>query len=139
MSHKIVQCAWCKKFFEKEMKRIKQTEKLDQQHTCSRSCSSKLANEKRRCEPTTIKAANVRRDKEKFPEKSHARYLVRKAIQTRKLIPVKQCELCGSDNRVEAHHPDYGRPFLIVYLCKNCHSLADREIDKWESLATERI
>lgn len=135
--NKMIQCAWCGKLFEKALKRINQTEKLGKQHTCTRSCASKLTNEDRRCEPTTINAANSRRDKEKFPEKDHARYLIRQAIKSGKLIPPEECEVCYTQDKIEAHHPDHSRPFFVLYLCKNCHSDADNSIDKWENLATD--
>jgi ribosomal protein S19E (S16A) len=132
-----IKCAWCGKFFEKAQKRINQTEKLGKQHTCNRSCASKLTNEERRCEPTTTNAANTRRDKEKFPEKDRARYLVRQAIKTDKLIPLKECEVCYEDKKVEGHHPDHSRPFFLLYLCKDCHHDADASPNKWEDLATD--
>jgi hypothetical protein len=134
---KIVICAWCGNTFEKAIKRINQTKKLGKQHACSKICASKLTNEERRCEPTTTNAANTRRDKDKFPEKAHARYLVRQAIKSGKLIPLEECEVCVSDHLVEAHHPDHSRPFFLLYLCKNCHYDADNSIDKWENLATD--
>lgn len=133
----IVICAHCGTPFEKEKKRINQTKKLGKQHACSRKCASALTNEDRRCEPTTVNAANTRKDKEKFPEKDHARSLVRRAIKTGKLIPLEECELCGSDDKIEGHHPDHSRPFLLLYLCKDCHHRADADPDKWESLATD--
>jgi|GEM_PF-4304980 len=134
---KTVTCAWCGNTFEKAIKRINQTEKFGKQHTCCRSCASKLTNEERRCEPTTINAVHTRRDKEKYPEKVHARYLVRQMVKSGKLIPLTECEFCGSENRVEAHHPDHSRPFFLLYLCKDCHSEADNSLDKWENLATD--
>jgi hypothetical protein len=134
---KTVTCAWCGNTFKKDIKRINQTEKLGKQHTCCRSCASKLTNEERRCEPTTANSAHTRRDKEKYPEKTHARYLVRQAVKSGKLIPLTECEFCGSDKHVEAHHPDHSRPFFLLYLCKDCHSDADDSIDKWENLATD--
>jgi len=133
----LVQCAWCGTKFLKPRKRITQTLKQQRQHACSRSCASKLTNEERRCEPTTVNAAHTRKDKEKFPEKAHARYLVRQAVKTGKLVPLEECEFCDSDNHVEAHHPDHSRPFFLLYLCKDCHSDADDSIDKWENLATD--
>ena len=36
------------------------------------------------------------------------------------------CQMCGLRKRLERHHPDYGLPLLIVWLCKPCHVLADR-------------
>lgn len=136
-SSRMVKCAWCGTLFSKEIKRIKQTEKLGQHHTCSRSCASKLTNEERRCAPTTVNATHTRKDKEKFPEKTHARYLVRQAVKSGKLIPLTECEVCGSDQHIEAHHPDHSQPFFLLYLCKNCHSMADNSPDKWETLATD--
>lgn len=137
MTTKSIICSWCNKSFEKAQKRINQTEKLGKQHTCSRRCASAITNEKRRCEPSTTNATNTRKDKEKFPEKNHARSLVRQAIKTCKLIPLEECEICGSEDHIEGHHPDHSRPFLLLYLCKDCHYRADADIDKWENLATD--
>ena len=132
-----VKCAWCGDIFEKAPKRIRQTEKLDKKHACSRSCASKLTNEERRCEPTTVNATNTRKDKEKFPDKKHARYLVRQAIKSGKLSPLKECEFCDSEGHIEAHHPNHSRPYLLMYLCKDCHRQADIDPDRWENLATD--
>jgi len=133
---KTVQCAWCKKYFQKELSRIKQTERLGQLHTCCRSCASKLTNENRKHPPTTKRALYSRNEKEKYPEKINARYLVRQATKSGRLIPHTECELCGSTNNVQPHHPDYNQPFLLIYLCKQCHAQADMAIDKWINLAT---
>ena len=132
-----INCEWCRKSFEKEESRIKQTLKLGQKHTCSRSCASKLTNENRRCDPSTPNAEQTRRDKEKFPEKEHARYIVRQAIKTGKLIPLEECELCMSEKNVQGHHPDHFKPLFLVYLCAECHRKADEDIDKYEDLATD--
>lgn len=137
MASKSIECTWCGKEFDKAQKRINQTEKLGKKHTCSRKCASALTNEERRCEPTTTNAANTRKDKDKFPEKNRARSLVRQAIKAGKLIPLEECEFCGSESRIEGHHPDHSRPFLLLYLCKNCHHQADNDPDKWENLATD--
>lgn len=135
-THSVI-CAWCGKSFDKELKRINQTEKLGQKHTCTRKCASDLTNEERRCEPTTHNAANTRRDKEKFPEKNHARYLVRQAVKSGKLKPLTECEVCCSEHKVAGHHPDHSRPLFLLYLCKECHNQADNSLNKWEDLATD--
>lgn len=135
----LVTCTSCENPFDKPKKRITQTEKLGQQHSCCRKCSSDIANEKRKCEPTTVNATNTRRDKEKFPEKDHARSLVRRAVKTGKLILPDECEFCDETRPVEGHHPDHSKPFLLLYLCKKCHRQADRAIDKWTDLATDYL
>lgn len=38
----------------------------------------------------------------------------------RGLIARLPCQLCG-DPAAQRHHPDYDRPLLIVWLCKNHH------------------
>jgi len=137
MKNKKIKCFWCKKEFEKKISRIKQTEKLKQKHTCSPRCSSAIANAARESVPTTKNAEHTRRDKEKFPERDKARQIVRKAVKSGKLIPLKECEFCGSDNNIQAHHPDHFSPLLLVYLCKKCHAEADCSADKWIDLATD--
>lgn len=133
----LVKCEWCGREFEKATKRINQTEKMDKKHCCSRSCASKIENEARRCDPTSKNAANTRRDKEKFPEKNQARYLVRQAMKSGNITQPLECEVCFAECNAEAHHPDHDRPFLLIFLCKDCHHQADLSDDKWEQLATD--
>ena len=38
------------------------------------------------------------------------------------------CQFCGSKNRIVAHHPDYLKPFEIVFCCDICH----KKIHSWE-------
>lgn len=122
----VVTCEVCKQEFEKEVRRIKQAEKNNQVHTCSRKCSSQISNTRRMAPPTSRNAKNTRTDKMKYPEKDKARYLVRLAIKTGKLIPLKNCEYCGIEKKLEAHHPDHSFPYLLVWLCKDCHALFDK-------------
>jgi hypothetical protein len=37
------------------------------------------------------------------------------------------CENCGSSDS-EGHHPDYSRPLLIVWLCRDCHMAHHDEV-----------
>ncbi len=37
------------------------------------------------------------------------------------------CQMCGLGKRLERHHPDYGLPLLIMWLCKPCHAIADKQ------------
>lgn len=132
-----IQCEYCKRYFDKSEKRVNQTEKLGQRHTCSRKCSSALANEKRRCEPTTTNAKYVRADKDKFPERDHARSLVRRAIRSGQITQPKECDLCYEEGVIEAHHPDHDYPFLLLFLCQKCHRQADSSPDRYEGMATD--
>ncbi len=124
---KEVICHVCQKSFQKAIKRIKQTEKLNQKHTCSRTCASQISNTKRISIPSTQNAKHTRADKEKYPDRNRARYLVRQAIKNGKLIPPQLCEACIDPcDKIEAHHPDHTQPYLLVWLCKKCHALFDK-------------
>jgi hypothetical protein len=38
-------------------------------------------------------------------------------------VPLKdKCELCGSTNYLERHHPDYNKPDEALTLCRTCHA-----------------
>jgi hypothetical protein len=36
------------------------------------------------------------------------------------------CASCGASDAVERHHPDYGDPHNIEWLCGNCHRVLHR-------------
>jgi hypothetical protein len=126
---KQVNCAVCNKKFEKSISRIKQTEKLNKQHACSRTCACRLTNDDRMAPPTSANAAHTRKDKGKYPEKTKARQLVRQALKTGKLSQPTCCEYCYDKCVTEAHHPDHYYPFSLVWLCKSCHAKFDKY--KW--------
>ena len=35
---------------------------------------------------------------------------------------LKPCCICGSKDKIHAHHEDYSKPFRVVFLCKSHHS-----------------
>jgi len=46
------------------------------------------------------------------------------AIKTEKRagrLSVKPCEMCGSDENIDAHHDDYSKPLDVQWLCRGCH------------------
>lgn len=44
-------------------------------------------------------------------------YLERKGI----IQKPKLCEWCGKEAYLVKHHPDYGQPVRVVWLCSGCH------------------
>lgn len=69
---------------------------------------------------TKNKYAYKLKDKIKHPEKHRAREIVKAAKKNGKLI-AKPCEVCGSKDRIHAHHEDYSKPLNVKWLCAPCH------------------
>lgn len=83
-----------------------------------RTCSNK----KRREWYQRNKDAQVlyqKRNRSEFPDKYKARYSVNNALATGKLLK-EPCMICGS-SLTEAHHPDYSKPLLVEWYCRQCH------------------
>lgn len=49
------------------------------------------------------------------------------AFRYSKIEKPTNCAYCKKPaSRIEAHHPDYDKVFLVVWLCVTCHRRADR-------------
>ena len=45
-----------------------------------------------------------------------------KATKLARKVPIgNQCEICGTTEDLQKHHPDYSKPLEIVTLCRQCH------------------
>lgn len=62
------------------------------------------------------------------PEKVKAQAAVARAVKRGELARPTECEDCGEECRVQGHHPDYGQPLEVEWLCAPCHSLHDRGV-----------
>lgn len=49
-----------------------------------------------------------------------AHYMVHNALRGGKLIK-QPCEICGSNEHIEAHHEDYSKPLDVIWLCSVHH------------------
>jgi len=56
-------------------------------------------------------------------ERQRARQLAHAAIKKGR-IKRQPCVICGTTNRVVAHHEDYSKPYEVQWLCKNHHGRA---------------
>lgn len=66
------------------------------------------------------KAEETRKTKADERFKYHARQMVRNALRSG-MIEVKNCEVCQSNENLEAHHDDYSRPLDVRWLCRKHH------------------
>lgn len=69
-----------------------------------------------RCNACFSRRANRLRKRD---VRDKCRAITRNAIRSGKLIKL-DCYVCGNPNS-ESHHPDYTKPFNVVWLCKDCH------------------
>ena len=53
--------------------------------------------------------------------KLQAKEKARWAYQKGRLRKPLFCEICGKDKPLDRHHPDYKKPFKIIWVCRKCH------------------
>ena len=58
--------------------------------------------------------------RKRFPNKYRAHNLTNNAIRDSRLFK-QPCEVCGSFERVDAHHDDYAKPLNVRWLCSAHH------------------
>ena len=56
----------------------------------------------------------------KYPNKYKAQTMVGNAIRDKKLFK-EPCEVCGTEERIHAHHDDYLKPLNVRWLCASHH------------------
>jgi len=57
---------------------------------------------------------------ERYPKRIKARETVRQAIRSGTIVR-GECSVCGIDEKIEAHHPDYSSPLTVEWLCRKHH------------------
>lgn len=62
----------------------------------------------------------------KNPEKTRAQSTVAYAIKKGDLVRPDACEDCGESCMPHAHHPDYSKPYEVMWLCRPCHGKAHK-------------
>ena len=77
--------------------------------------------------------------RKRHPEKAKARSLLSNAICDGKIIRPTKCSLCSSDQfAIEAHHPDYSKPYEVILLCRSCHGIVHRKIKSHRDRLSEK-
>lgn len=62
------------------------------------------------------------------PEKVLARTILNGAVKSGKLEKPEKCPKCGSEGRIEGHHPDYEKPLEVGWVCPLCHAEIHRDL-----------
>lgn len=58
------------------------------------------------------------------PERRAAQVALGNAVRDGRVIPWPVCAMPDCDKKPEAHHPDYGQPLQVVWLCRAHHMQA---------------
>jgi hypothetical protein len=61
------------------------------------------------------------RDRVRDQPERKARIAVGNALRRGQLHRAAECFFCGAGERLQAHHPDYSKPFDVFWLCSTCH------------------
>lgn len=125
---KNIKCSHCKGMFDKlEVVKYSKNSKGVQYYMCN-ECNTERAKKYRN---TKIGRSNinkaVRKSIMKNRDKQNARQNLNYHLKVGHIIKPYECEKCTIKNKLEAHHEDYNKPLNVIWLCKKCHSLIERE------------
>jgi len=61
--------------------------------------------------------------RKRWPEKERPRRLFRYAVRVGKITNPHECQKCNTKTFTQAHHPDYAKPYDVIWLCPRCHGI----------------
>ena len=106
-------------------KYVSQKRRLTRLRLACRKCAAAMANRWRTRNPKRM-AEIVRRSVLKHHARQMARMAVANAVRKGILFRPFFCPRCEGSAEVHAHHEDYSRPLEVKWMCRSCHSKADR-------------
>lgn len=65
---------------------------------------------------------------EKNFEKEKARRIINYFVQRKYVEKPKECSKCFKESKIEAHHPDYSKPWDVIWVCRECHLAIHKEL-----------
>ncbi len=60
-------------------------------------------------------------------QKTKCRDALRNAVRDKRIDKPEKCNHCGNKRKITAHHPDYKKPFIVIWLCNKCHGKMHRK------------
>jgi hypothetical protein len=67
-----------------------------------------------------------------------AHQAVYRAVKKGRLIRPKNCETCGQETMLHAHHEDYSEPLAVIWLCAGCHRKRHGVLEREKGRGRER-
>ena len=77
------------------------------------------------------RAAAYRRNRNQVKyhlQRVRCRWAFNKSVQRGYVIRPTICSICHESNgTIESHHPDYSKPYEVIWACRVCHRELDRQ------------
>lgn len=70
----------------------------------------------------------VYRSMKKHAYKQKARRKLYEQIKLGKVIRPNICSVCLLSKKIEGHHTDYSKPLDVIWCCRSCHAILDRNM-----------
>jgi uncharacterized protein (DUF983 family) len=70
----------------------------------------------------------MRRHRRKYPEREKARAAISRRMFRGTIVRPTNCQRCGEQRKVQAHHADYSKPLDVLWLCSVCHREQHRRV-----------
>lgn len=64
----------------------------------------------------------------RYPEKQKARSILNYRVRNGEILKPKKCSICDKKKRIEGHHEDYTKPLDVVWCCRGCHLILDKNM-----------
>ncbi len=66
--------------------------------------------------------------RKRHPEKIRAQSQLQDHVKRGNIIKPSNCSICNSEKWIEAHHADYNKPLVVVWVCKKCHNAIHKRL-----------
>ena len=111
--------AECKKCHIKQSKELRDKDK-------TRERNREYMERERKKNPQKFRERERNRIRPK-DEKYKARRELNNAVKRGEIIKPNNCQICGKETRLTAHHEDYSKPLDVMWLCYKCHGKLHRK------------
>ena len=114
-------------------------------HKDAKFCSKKCANENWRQRHPNYKNFHSETEEQKAKKREFMKdyrikhpEIVRANKSAYRDLPIADCcEICGSTENLQRHHPDYSLPDVVLTICSSCHKRIHDELQKQKNAEEE--
>lgn len=129
---------WYQKNREKQLEKQKiwqkvNSEKINEKQRKWYAKNRQILIEKRNLR-TTDEQRNRWNEKQKnksdYRIKHLSRCILNQYILKGRIVKPEKCQICGKNEKLDAHHSDYSKPLEVTWTCRVCHRALHRRLKK---------